>query len=685
MPNTTLIAAIFSLALTLGVIWANPYRFSNWAFALVSFVQTIWLACVYRAMKWKHVSMAATGTELEMWLRTNAAVIAFLPATLWFLKNAILDGKAKTRAVKSALPLLGLAIIAANVCYSDAFIFRDADRIIQRGPLYYAYSISALVAYVIFLFQVGSQLRNFEGIRRVELQFLALTAGGAALLIGILNILGNYFQLRSLNGAGVVVLFVASALTALALLFHKVFNAREVVLRSLQRSIFILLLSAGTFLLWRATHVFLAQPFDLLLSIGTCSLVAVWFDRKSRDWFERADQRKLAAMRQAAIEIGGLEIDPEKLAFRFEGLFRSACHVQAAHLLFDTGPAYAGGAIALSKASAEYNALIAFGWTTPESLIRRRSTPALKSLHDFQVQNSIGLVLCVPRDSPAPSLILTLGKRVDEAPFTYPEIERLQGFADLINNIVTRSRLASQAALKARIEYLGIASRGLAHDLKNLITPVSSYLVHTDQLFSSTSAECEVHDAAFKATRTIAEYVRENLFFSEQLSPLLEPVHVEQLCTASADCIIGRAKARDIQITTEIDTNTTIVADRVLLQRVLVNLICNAIDASNGGQTVRLAAKTASSGCLRLEVVDQGCGIPEESLACIFDPYFTTKEFGETTRGMGLGLTIVQRIVHLHHGRISVKSQYGQGTTFTIDLPREQTPAAIASASNSSP
>jgi signal transduction histidine kinase len=66
---------------------------------------------------------------------------------------------------------------------------------------------------------------------------------------------------------------------------------------------------------------------------------------------------------------------------------------------------------------------------------------------------------------------------------------------------------------------------------------------------------------------------------------------------------------------------------------------------------------------LRLEFVDNGCGIPEENLNRIFDRYFTTKQ-----SGTGLGLAIVERIVSVHNGRVNVKSKPGEGTTFTIDL-----------------
>src|SRR5688572_6225194 len=116
----TLIAALFSLALTLAVLWANPHRFSNQAFALVSLVQTAWLACVYRVV----LHAADAGAQLEWWLRANAAVIAFLPAAIWLLKSAILSHENK-KALVSAVPIFALSVVSVFLCYSDSFIFRD--------------------------------------------------------------------------------------------------------------------------------------------------------------------------------------------------------------------------------------------------------------------------------------------------------------------------------------------------------------------------------------------------------------------------------------------------------------------------------------------------------------------------------------------------------------------------------
>ncbi|MBM3852446.1 MAG: ATP-binding protein, partial [Verrucomicrobia bacterium] len=165
------------------------------------------------------------------------------------------------------------------------------------------------------------------------------------------------------------------------------------------------------------------------------------------------------------------------------------------------------------------------------------------------------------------------------------------------------------------------------------------------------------------------DYLREALFFAERREPKLEPVDLALVFARVRDVTAERASRRRIAVALAQEFSHPLTADGVLLQRMLVNLVANAIDASSPGQTVMLAARPARAGWLRLEVSDQGCGIPTDLIDRIFDPYFTTKQFGEEVRGFGLGLTVSQKIVHLHRGTIGVRSQPGRGTIITVEIP----------------
>ncbi|MEO6876764.1 MAG: HAMP domain-containing sensor histidine kinase, partial [Opitutaceae bacterium] len=229
-----------------------------------------------------------------------------------------------------------------------------------------------------------------------------------------------------------------------------------------------------------------------------------------------------------------------------------------------------------------------------------------------------------------------------------------------------------QAAMQAKMEHLAMMSRGLAHDLKNLITPVSSFLVHTDSQFPVGTPEREVQVAATRSIRVMTEYVREALFFSEKMTPRFEPLQLGRIFQEVKALVAQRAAERDVKFLGSTEIGKEVWADAVLVQRMLVNMASNAIDASSAGQTVALSALPGRKGWLALRVSDQGEGIPPENLEHIFDPYFTTKKYGDDVRGFGLGLTICQKIVHLHCGKITVESRLGQGTTIMIELPNTQ-------------
>jgi signal transduction histidine kinase len=293
-------------------------------------------------------------------------------------------------------------------------------------------------------------------------------------------------------------------------------------------------------------------------------------------------------------------------------------------------------------------------------------------LKTFLEENSLGLLLSIPPGSPTPSAIIAFNVKTSTWPYTYPEIERLQSIAELMDNILTRSRLTEQAALRARMEHLAMLSRGLAHDLKNLITPVSSFLVHTEGKFAPDSPEAEVHAAARRAVHIMTDYVREALFFAQRLEPRFEPVDVAKLITAVHETVRPRLDQRHVTLQTFLAPSASVAqftADSVLLQRLLVNLVTNASDASAIGQTVVLGAEIATGTSMRFTISDQGAGIAPEHLERIFDAYFTTKEFGDDIRGFGLGLTIARKIADLHGGSIRVSSRLGEGSVFTVDFP----------------
>lgn len=113
--------------------------------------------------------------------------------------------------------------------------------------------------------------------------------------------------------------------------------------------------------------------------------------------------------------------------------------------------------------------------------------------------------------------------------------------------------------------------------------------------------------------------------------------------------------------------NISVVLDEMIARQILTNLVFNAVKYSPGGGDVRIACRHQGSS-LTLQIQDQGIGIPQENQENIFEPFYRAKNVGYIA-GTGLGLAIVKQGVHAHQGTISVESEVGKGTTFTITLP----------------
>lgn len=238
-----------------------------------------------------------------------------------------------------------------------------------------------------------------------------------------------------------------------------------------------------------------------------------------------------------------------------------------------------------------------------------------------------------------------------------------------MDNLLIRSQLSSQLELQTRLENLAVMSRGLAHDLKNLITPVSTFINSHECRTNPKAGEDTVYLAARRSMRVINDYVEEAHFFSKQLVPRLEPVNPHELLQEVLLALQTKAARESVVLELGPTSEETIQADRVLLLRLISNLLDNAIDASKAGGRVSLQARKTPEGQIKFAVVDSGAGIPSEALPRIFEPYFTTKDLGTEVHGFGLGLAISQKIVEIHGGKIAVRTSVGAGTTFEVSLP----------------
>lgn len=276
--------------------------------------------------------------------------------------------------------------------------------------------------------------------------------------------------------------------------------------------------------------------------------------------------------------------------------------------------------------------------------------------------------------------VVLLGKKKNRLPLTRIDLEISRDIANAIGLALERISVSEKTALLERFELLAVMSAGLAHDLRNRLQPIITYL----QLHGSTLTEGEPESDLLKSAlgnaEAIRSYVQAALFFSEKMRPCYEMVLTADLLAASASIPSMRPTRRNCVVRVIDDAKCSVKCDRAMMRRVVDNLVLNALDASADGGVVEVATEVLPATSTRVRwlkiiVADRGSGIAPENLSRVFDPYFSTKDRGDENRGFGLGLSVVQRLVFLHGGTVNIASDLGKGTRVTVEIPTEPTEA----------
>jgi signal transduction histidine kinase len=162
----------------------------------------------------------------------------------------------------------------------------------------------------------------------------------------------------------------------------------------------------------------------------------------------------------------------------------------------------------------------------------------------------------------------------------------------------------------------------------------------------------------------VAEIVKSLRTFTRLDESDLKKVNLHKNIDATLT-ILNNRLGKHIEIEKQYGNNLEVECFPGALNQVFLNILNNAIDATNNGGKITVQTQLVSKNC-RISISDTGKGIPEEIQNRIFEPFFTTKDVG---KGKGLGLSTAHAIIKEHHGTIEVVSQADKGTTFTIILP----------------
>jgi PAS domain S-box-containing protein len=243
-----------------------------------------------------------------------------------------------------------------------------------------------------------------------------------------------------------------------------------------------------------------------------------------------------------------------------------------------------------------------------------------------------------------------------------------------------RKILEAQLHQAQKMEAVGQLAGGIAHDFNNILTAITGYSSMILMRMDNASPFRRHVEQVLKSAERAVELTKGLLAFSRRQVLNAKPIELCEVVQGLKE-MLRRLVPEDIDLrTTVAESDLVVMADKVQIEQVLMNLVTNAKDAMTKGGSLSIEVSPsvmeerfvhahgfgAPGDYACISVSDAGCGMDEETRKRIFEPFFTTKEVG---KGTGLGMAIIYGIIKQHNGYISVYSERGKGTTFRIYLP----------------
>lgn len=310
---------------------------------------------------------------------------------------------------------------------------------------------------------------------------------------------------------------------------------------------------------------------------------------------------------------------------------------------------------------------------------RRAALPLIVTLVILSISTIITFILVWRFTRPIANLSIAarqvaagnLSVRVPERGRTDEMGQLTRQFNEMIAEMEKTVELQEQLRQAEKSAVIGRLGSAIAHEIRNPLNYINLTLDHLRSKFSPQDSDRQTSFAKLIAqikseVARINSQISDFLNYSRPANVNLRPVDARKAVEDSLRIVEAQANENNIRIAVvEHENVPEILADPEFLRSVFNNLFINAVQAM-GNEGGNLNVKISpDDGYVRFDITDTGSGITHENLPKIFEPYFSTKE-----TGTGLGLAIVQKIVDVHNGLIEVESNGGQGTKFTVKLPK---------------
>jgi len=558
--------------------------------------------------------------------------------------------------------------------------------------LYNLLSINAILALAYSSAVLVSELRSTDAPRKRVQARLWLFAAAVALPLALTNLLPVYgihfYPLGNLAN------LVFVAIVAYGVVRHRLMDIDVVVTKGMAYAAvsFVLIAPAFATTIWlqkltfdRVDSDFSAAVLGMLLAVGvlfpTLRLIAE--SRLERSLFPEKHEyrRALTDFTRSIVRI----LDRDQLIKELATTLAETLQLDTiAVALRDDGKhvfsiRHAGSTPVTIAEFSETHQLIT-------SLMRRQSIVLRDELEESPdpIERTVvadtcrqnGWEVCIPLAGGGRLIgLIALGRKRNLDAFYSQDLDLLGTLAAEASVALENARLydelkKSQDIIRRadRLSALGTLAAGIAHEVRNPLVSIQTFF----QL-----APDRLHDPEFFTTflgmtanevKRIADLITELLSFARSPNRSVGPVNLNESVERVATLLEPEARKHRLKMERKLAQPAPIVlADADQLKQVVINLLLNAIQATQPGGIVAVTTRSIQWGPTpagEFEVKDTGAGMAQEQIDHIFDPFFTTKD-----KGTGLGLAIVHQIVMEHGGSISVESKEAYGTTFSVRLP----------------
>lgn len=233
-------------------------------------------------------------------------------------------------------------------------------------------------------------------------------------------------------------------------------------------------------------------------------------------------------------------------------------------------------------------------------------------------------------------------------------------------DISERKRAEEMIIRSEKLSIVGQLAAGVAHEIRNPLTSLKGFV---QLMQNKVSGYDHYFSIMLDELERINFIVSEFLVIAKPQSVQFQPKDPETILHSTILLLNSQAIIHNVEIIVHADPNLPkINCDENQIKQVFINILNNSIDSMSEGGTIHVELRVTDDGNLLMRFTDEGCGIPQDRITRLGEPFYTTKE-----KGTGLGLMVTYKIIENHAGKMKIYSELGKGTTVEIFMPALQT------------